>query len=236
LAALRARGTLIVSVRMMAPPAQREQGDAAHEQKRTFEAALAGALAQRILGAGARAELRNTGRDRTAPVASRDADIAMTIVLPAVSGISFSQPYAAGGVDLVTSASAIARIEDLAGKTVATTPGDVDTAELAKTFFEQRGVAVQLKAFTNMRAAADAVVSGEIAAVAGDRAGVAVLNRERQNALRTLSQLASRPFAVGVRNDASALLAKVNEALAALGATGEIRKLAEAASFPYEAP
>jgi ABC-type amino acid transport substrate-binding protein len=63
-----------------------------------------------------------------------------------------------------------------------------------------------------------------------------VLNRERQNALRTLSQLASRPFAVGVRNDASALLAKVNEALAALGATGEIRKLAEAASFPYEAP
>jgi len=236
LSALRARGTLIVSIRMMAPPAQREQGDAAHEQKRAFEAALATALAQRILGTEARAELRNTGRDRTAPVASRDADLAMTFVMPAVTGISFSQPYAAGGVDLVTTGSSIARVEDLSGKTVATTPGDSDSAELAKTFFDQRALTVKLQAFGSMRAAVDALTAGQVQAVAGDRAGVAVLNRDRQNALRTLSQIASRPFAVGVRSDAAALLAKVNEAIAALGASGELRKMAETASFPYEAP
>jgi ABC-type amino acid transport substrate-binding protein len=236
LAALRARATLIVSIRMMQPPAQREQGDAAHEQKRALEAALAGALAQRILGTGARADLRNTGRDRTAPVASRDADIAMTAVDAAITGISFSKPYAAGGIDLVTIGSSIARIEDLAGKTVATTPGDADSAELARTFFLQRGITVTLQAFAGMRAAVDALGAGQIAAVAGDRAGVAVLNRERQNVLRTLSQLGARPFAVGVRNDSTALLAQVNEAIAALGASGELRKIAEAANFPYESP
>lgn len=236
LATLRARGTLIVSIRMMVPPAQREQGDAAHDQKRAFEATLAEALAQRILGTGARADFRNTGRDRTAPVTSRDADIAMTAVDPALTGISFSQPYAAGGIDLVTIGSAVARVEDLAGKTVATTPGDADSAELAKTFFDQRGVTVKLQAFAGMRAAVDALAAGQVAAVAGDRAGVAVLNRERQNVLRTLSQLASRPFAVGVRSDSAVLLAKVNEAIAALGTSGEIRRAAEAAGFPYEAP
>jgi ABC-type amino acid transport substrate-binding protein len=220
---------------MMAPPAQREQGDAAHEQKRTFEAALAGALAQRILGTGARADLRNTGRDRTAPVTSRDADIAMTVITPA-TGVSFSQPYAAGGVDLVTSGSAITRVEELAGKTVATTPGDVDSAELAKNFFDQRGLTVKLQAFAGMRAAVDALDAGQVSAVAGDRAGVAVLNRQRQTPLRALSPLASRPFAIGVRSDAAALLAKVNESIAALGASGELRRLAEAANFPYEAP
>jgi ABC-type amino acid transport substrate-binding protein len=221
---------------MIAPPAQRDQGDAAHEQKRAFEAALAGALAQRILGTGARADLRNTGRDRTAPVTSRDADIAMTGLDPGITGISFSQPYAAGGIDLVTMGSSIARIEDLAGKTVATTPGDADSAELARTFFDKRGVTVKLQAFAGMRAAADALAAGQVAAVAGDHAGVAVLNRERQNALRTLTQLGSRPFAVATRSDSTALLAQVNEAIAALGASGELRKIAESANFPYEAP
>jgi ABC-type amino acid transport substrate-binding protein len=221
---------------MTAPPAPREPGDAAHEQKRAFEAALATALAQRVLGPGARAELRNTGRDRTGPLLTRDADIAMTVAGPAIAGISFSQPYAAGGIDLVTSAGTTLRVEDLAGKTIGTTPGEADSAELAQAFFTQRGVQVKLQSFVGLRPAADALASGQVAAVAADRAGVAVLNRERANSLRALAELAPRPFAVGVRNDAAALLAKVNEALAALSASGEIRKLADAAGFPYEAP
>jgi ABC-type amino acid transport substrate-binding protein len=235
LASLLARGTLIVSIRMVAPPAQREQGDAAHEQKRAFEAAIAGALAQRILGPTARAEFRNTGRDRVGPVASRDADVAMATATPGAAGVTFSQPYAAGGVVLIAAGS-VTRVEDLAGRTIGTTPGDNDSAEAAQAFFAQRGVQVRLQSFAGLRPAVEALDAGQIAAIAGDRAGVAVVNRGRTNALRTLVDLAARPFAIAVRTDATALLAKVNEALAALNGSGEIRKLAEAAGFPYEAP
>jgi ABC-type amino acid transport substrate-binding protein len=234
LAALRARGTLIVSIRMTGPPPPREPGDAAHSQKRAFEAALAGALAQRILGSGAKTEFRDTGRDRTGPVVSRDADIAMSPVLPGTTGVSYSQPYAKGGLVLV--ATGAVRIEDLAGKTVATTPGEVDAAEAAQMFFGQRSVQVKLQSFTGLKPAIDALASGEVAVVVGDRAGVAVLNRGRASPLITLTELAPRPFAVAVRADATVLLARVNDALAALSSSGELRKLADAASFPFEAP
>jgi ABC-type amino acid transport substrate-binding protein len=229
------RGTLIVSIRMVAPPAQREQGDAAHEQKRAFEAAIAGALAQRILGPTARAEFKNTGRDRVGPVANRDADIAMASATTGAAGVSFSQPYAAGGVVLVAGGAAT-RVEDLAGKTIGTTPGDNDSAEAAQAFFAQRGIQVQFQSFTGLRPAVEALDAGQLAGVAADRTGVAVVNRGRTNALRTIVDLASRPFAVAVSADATTLLAKVNDALAALTASGDIRKLADTAGFPYEVP
>jgi ABC-type amino acid transport substrate-binding protein len=219
---------------MAAPPAQREQGDAAHEQKRALEAALATTLAERILGSGARAELRNTGQDRTGPVTAGDADLAMTAIAPGMAGVSFSQPYAAGGIFLV--AGSVLRVEDLAGKTVATTPGDVNSAALAQTFFAQRGINVTLQSFTGLRPAVLALDAGQVAAVAGDRAGVAVLNRDRTSALRVVAELASRPFAVAARSEATALLTKVNEVIAALIGSGEIKRLAETAGFPYEAP
>jgi ABC-type amino acid transport substrate-binding protein len=220
---------------MVAPPAQREQGDAAHEQKRAFEAALADALAQRILGPTARAEFKNAGRDRIGPVANRDADIGMANATSAAAGVVFSQPYAAGGVVLVGGGGST-RVEDLAGKTIGTTPGDNDSAEVAQAYFAQRGVQVKLQSFAGLRPAVAALDAGQIEAVAGDRAGVAVVNRGRTEALRTIVDLASRPFAVAVRADATTLLAKVNEALASLTASADLRKLADAAGFPYEVP
>jgi ABC-type amino acid transport substrate-binding protein len=236
LASLLVRGTLVVSIRMVAPPAQREQGDAAHEQKRALEAAIATALAQRILGPTGRADFRNTGRDRTGPVANREADIAMANATAGIAGITFSRPYAAGGVVLVTTAGSTVRVEDLADKTIATTPGDLNSAEIAQAYFAQRGIQVKFQTFTGLRPAVAALDAGQVAAVAGDRAGMAVVNRGRTSALRTMVELASQPFAIGVRTDATALLAKVNDGLSALAGSGELKKFADAADFPFEAP
>src|SRR5207245_2283974 len=52
--ALRAKGTLVVAIRVEAPPPDRNAGDPAHAQKRAFEAAVALILAQRILGPNAK--------------------------------------------------------------------------------------------------------------------------------------------------------------------------------------
>jgi ABC-type amino acid transport substrate-binding protein len=192
-------------------------------------------LAQRILGPTGRADFKNVGRDRTAPVASREADIAMANTIGA-AGITFSRPYAAGGVLLVTTSGSTVRVEDLVAKTIATTPGDNNSAEIAQAFFSQRGIQAKLQMFTGLRAAVDALDAGAVNAVVGDRTGIAVVNRGRTNALRTIIELASQPFAVAVHADATALLAKVNDGLAALAASGEIRKFADAATFPFEAP
>lgn len=236
LASLLIRGTVVVSIRVVAPPAQREQGDAAHEQKRAFEAALATALAQRILGPTGRPDFRNTGRDRTAPVANREADIAMANVTAGIAGITFSRPYAAGGVVLVTTAGSSARVEDLVDKTIATTPGDTNSAQIAQAYFAQRGIQVKFQMFTGLRPAVEALDAGQVAAVVGDRTGVAVINRGRTSALRTAAELASQPFAVAVRTDSIALLARVNDGISALAASGDLKKLADAAEFPFEAP
>ncbi|MGH2473011.1 MAG: substrate-binding periplasmic protein [Candidatus Limnocylindria bacterium] len=236
LASLLVRGTLVVSIRMVAPPAQREQGDAAHEQKRALEAAIATALAQRILGPTGRADFRNTGRDRTGPVANRDADIAMANATASVAGITFSRPYAAGGVVLVTTAGSSARVEDLVDKTIATTPGDTNSAQIAQAYFAQRSIQVKLQMFTGLRAAVEALDAGQVTAVVGDRTGIAVVNRGRTSTLRTVAELASQPFAVAVRADATALLARVNDGLSALAGSGDLKKFADAADFPFEAP
>src|SRR5207237_9032788 len=78
LASLRARGTLIVAIRVEAPPAERTAGDPAHGQKRAFEAAVAALIASRILAAAGKIQLRRTGRDRLSGL-SQGADIAMTV-------------------------------------------------------------------------------------------------------------------------------------------------------------
>lgn len=70
----------------------------------------------------------------------------------------------------------------------------------------------------------------------GDRTGIAVLQRGRTEPVRVIAEVASRPYVIAMRKDTVALQAAVNSALADLTASGEIRKLADAAGFPYESP
>lgn len=237
LAALRARGTLIVAIRVTASPGGVQQQDVAHAQKRALEAAVASALSKRIIGAGARVDFKELGRDRAGLVERGDADLAMTFA-EATASVAYSTPYAAGGIVLAVKASSAATdARALAGQTIAaTTMGETNASEIAQAFLKDKGITATLSSVPGLSAAFAALDGGQVAAVIGDRTGIAVLQRGRAEPVRVIADLASRPYLIATRKDATALQAAVNAALAELMASGEIRRLADAAAFPYEAP
>jgi len=237
LTALRARGSLIVAIRVSAPPAGVQQQDVAHAQKRALEAAIASALTLRILGANARVDFKELGRDRAGLVERGEADLAMTFA-ETTGNVAFSLPYAAGGVVLVVKGSSRAtEARALAGQTIAaTTMGEINANEIAQAFLRDKGITATLSPMPGLSAAFAALDAGQVAAVIGDRTGIAVLQHGRAEPVRVIAEVASRPYAIAMRKDATALRAAVNSALADLTASGEIPRLAGTAGFPYESP
>lgn len=238
LAAIRARGSLIVAIRVSASPAGVQQQDVAHAQKRALEAAVATAVARRIIGAAARVEFKEIGRDRAGLVERGEADIAMTFADAATSGVAFSPPYAAGGIVLaVKGSSTAADARALSGQSIAaTTQGEINANDIGQAFLRDRGVTATLSPVSGLTAAFAALDAGQVAGVIGDRTGIAVLQRGRAEPVRVIADIASRPYVIATRKDATAVQAAVSSAVADLIAAGEIRRLADAAAFPYEAP
>lgn len=154
LTALRARGSLIVAIRVSAPPAGVQQQDVAHAQKRALEAALASALTKRIIGANARVDFKELGRDRAGLVERGEADLAMTFAETA-GNVAFSLPYAAGGVVLVVKGSSTAtEPRALAGQIIAaTTMGEINANEVALAYFRDKGITATLSPMPGLSAA-----------------------------------------------------------------------------------
>ncbi|HEV8230196.1 MAG TPA: transporter substrate-binding domain-containing protein, partial [Candidatus Limnocylindria bacterium] len=202
LAAIRARGTLIVAIRMETPPAGRSLGDPAHQLKRALEAAVASLVARSLIGPNAKVEFRNAvGTATIASLDASDVDIAMTADTPAArTRALISKPYAAGAAVLaVKDGGPVRRIEDVAGKNVAVevSAGDLATRDAAQTFFQGRGVAVTLDSYMGLSAAIAAVDAGQAVALVGDRDGLTVVAREKSLVL--LAPVVARPYAIAVR-------------------------------------
>lgn len=238
LEALRARKVLVVSVRVEEPPSGRTPQDPAHKQKRAFEAAVAELLAQRIIGAGAKVELRSTGGDRVAALDSADVDVAMIASSPAsASRALLSVPYAAGAIVVaVPAASTITRVEELAGKTVAVAQDELRAPDVVPQLLQQRGIQATLRTVMGMGGATQLAGTGEAAAVIGDVAGLNVLLAERPGSFRVIAELEKRPAVVAARSGARELIAAVNGALRDLLASGAISAAAARAGSPYSAP
>ena len=238
LESLRARKTLVVSIRVEEPPAGRVPQDPAHKQKRAFEAAVAELLAQRIIGTGARVELRSAGGDRLAALDTADVDIAMVASSPAIASRALlSTPYAAGAIVVaVPSASPVTRLEELAGKTVAVAQDELRAPELVPQALQQRGIQPTLRTVVGMGGATQLVYTGEAAAVVGDLTGLNVLLTERPGSFRVIGELERRPAVVAARQGARELIAAVNIALRDLLASGAISAAAAKAGLPYGAP
>jgi ABC-type amino acid transport substrate-binding protein len=232
---IRARGTLLVSIRMEGPSGGQAPRDPAHAQKRAFEAAVAALIAERAIGVGTKVELRGVGRERAAPVERGETDIAMTVFGPRSEAIVFSPPYAAGGIALAVPVSSSAkRLEDLGGKTIATSPDELLSADAFTRLLAARQVSARTQSFLGLRAAADAVRDGQADAAVGDRTALAVLAKE--GAIRSVEVLEPAAYVIAARASATDLLAAVASALAELLRSGEISRAAERAGFPYEAP
>jgi len=239
LAQLRARGSLIVGIRLSASAGGQQQLDVAHGQKRALESALATQLAMRIIGPTARVDFRELGRDRASLVERGDVDVAMTSTAETPSAnVVFSEPYADGGIVLaVKRTSTVTDPRALAGQTIAaTTTGEVNANEVAQAYFKDRGVTATIAPFPGLAAAVAALDAGQVTGVIGDRTGIAVLQRGRAEPMRVIAELASHPYVIAMRKDAVSLQAAVDSVLNALVSSGEIQTLATAAGFPYEAP
>lgn len=235
---LRARKILVVSVRVEEPPSGKVPQDPAHKQKRAFEAAVAELLAQRIIGAGAKVELRSAGGDRIAALDSPGVDIAMVASSPANAARALlSTPYAAGAIVVaVPAASTVTKLEELSGKTVAVAQDELRAPDLTSQAFQQRAIQVTTRTVLGMGGASELAASGEAAAVVGDQTGLAVLLAERPGSFRFIGELEKRPFVVAARSGARELIAAVNGALRDLLASGAISAAATRAGLPYSAP
>lgn len=234
LAALRARGTLIVAIRVEAPPANRAMGDPAHAQKRAFETAVATLVAVRVIGPNAKVELRSVGGDRLA--ALDQVDVVMTVDAPAARDRALlSPPYAQNSIVLAAKAGGpVKQIEDIRGASVAVAMDELGARDIAQAYLQEKGIAATLDTYMGVSGAATAVDMGKATALIGDKAGVAVIAAERSLAI--ITAMAQRPYVIAVRKSASDVAAAIADALRAALASGEIKDAATKAAFPYEAP
>src|SRR5205823_3527725 len=112
---IKARGTLVVAIRVEAPPANRAMGDPAHAQKRVFETAVATLVANAIFGPSVKVQLQSQGGDRLGAL-DQGADIAMVSEGPTSRDRALiSSPYAANSVVVAAKeGGSVAKLEDLA--------------------------------------------------------------------------------------------------------------------------
>ena len=235
LAKLRARGTLIVAIRVEAPPANRAMGDPAHAQKRAFESAVAMIIATRLLGPNAKVELRSTGGDRLSAL-EQGADVALTVDTAAARArAQLSVPYAAAALVLAAKSSGPVRdVPDINGRAVAVAMDELGARDIAVAYLQQRGITATLGTYMGVSGAATAVDNGQAVALVGDKIGVSVIATERSLAI--VGVLMQLPYVLAVRKTAPDVAAAIDDALRAAIASGEIRDAAAKAAFPYEAP
>lgn len=236
--AIRARGTVVVTVRVEAPPGGRTAQDPAHFQKRAFEGAVAQLVMQKIFGTTVKVELRSVG-DRVGPLERGEVDVALTHGGPRISAeLAASRPFAGGTIALAVPAASNVRSPDgLRGATIsAVTAAETAAVEAVDRYFKGRSIDVKIQQAQGFRMAADQALSGAAAAFAADSAALAMYEKEQPGAVRVLADLDPRPYVIAVRKASPRLLAEIDRALDALLASGEIAKAAAGAGFPYSAP
>lgn len=232
---IKARGTLVVAIRVEAPPANRTMGDPAHAQKRAFETAVITLVANAVFGPSVKVQLLSQGGDRLAALGG-SADVAMVTEAPTSRDRALiSTAYAANSVVVAAKdGGPIARLEDLAGKAVGVAQDELVTRDLAQMFFQQRAVTVTLDTYMGVNGGATALEADKAAAFVGDGIGVTFLATERR--LKVITQVGPRPYVIATRQTAPDLAKAIDAALQDALKSGAIKDAATKAGFPYQAP
>ena len=238
LAAIRSRGTVVVSLRIESPPSGGAAGDPAHGQKRAFEAEVASLVAKRAFGQDVKVDLRGVGADRSVPVERGEADIAMTVTGPAGSErVALSAPFGRSAIVLaVPAASSVTEIGQLAGKTVAAGMEEVPLRGLVEESLKAQGITVTIQRVMGLQPAVNSAISGQVSAVIGDAAGLELLFKDKPDSLRVIAELVPVSHVIAVSKTSPELKAALDAALRDLLASGEIRAAAERAGLPYRPP
>jgi aspartate/glutamate/glutamine transport system substrate-binding protein len=239
LADIRARGTLVVSVKNDAKHAHK---DPAHFDKRGFEVELAHALAKKIVGDESKLELRMLARPVRLPMlatGSVDLVVSMIPVTPEnAAQADFSHPYFAQGLSLlVRTGAARLTLQDLEGKTVAFRKQSFNDhgGELVR-LAAAHGIKVTVRWFPSTDAAAQAVARGEVVAMGGNFIDLDAYRKDHPGFSVDSSLLDERLVAVAVKKGEPALLAAVNATIDALRASGELGRMTAKWHLPYLLP
>lgn len=239
LAEIRARGTLVVSVKN---DAKHPHKDPAHSDKRGFEVELVHALAKKIVGDENKVELRILSRPVRLPMlvaGSVDLVVSMIPVTPAnAAQVDFSHPYFAQGLSLLLrDGAAHLTLADLDGKTIAFRKQSFNDhgAELTRLAAEH-GFKVSVRWFPSTAEAAGAVARGEVAAMGGNFVDLDAWRKAHAGFAVDGSLLDERMVAVAVKKGEAALLRAVNEAIDGLRASGELERMTARWHLPYLLP
>lgn len=139
--------------------------------------------------------------------------------------IDFSDAYAPffSGV-YSTKDSKIAKIDDLADKTIGATRGSIEEQELSNTAPKSAVV----KRFEDNNATIAAFISGQVDLIAtGNTVAAAIAEKSPARAPALKFVIKNSPCYIGLNKDEPALLAKVNEIVAKAKKNGELEKLSQ---------
>jgi putative glutamine transport system substrate-binding protein len=236
---IRARGKLIVSVKSNA---NRPHKDPAHFQKRGFEIDLAKAIARRLLGDENKIELRILSRPARLPMLGAgavDLVISMIPVNPTMQRqYDLSHPYFASGETLMIRQDSPANtLSDVAGKTIAVLKqGFNDHGAVLQRIAHERGVAVTTRYYPSFDSAANAVSTGEAAAMVGNFVDLEAFRKDHPGFKLLGKLLENQQFAVAVKKGDTDLLKVVNATIDDLRKTGDLKQLTDKWQLPYLLP
>ncbi len=238
LAAIRARGQLIVSVKNVGDKAVEKHRDPAHFQKRGMELAIARAIAKHILGSADALTLKMMRKPERLPAIARgdvDLGVSMLHVTPANAKlVDFSTPYYRSGLAVLQARDGtITGKRDLAGKTLAVVErNDGDAAAMIATVAAMAGTAPKVVLVANFRDGIEAIKDGRAAGLISEAVNIDVFLARHAGPYKRSPLLTEDSYAVGVAKGNSDLLAAVNEVLATLEASGELKTITSDAELP----
>ncbi len=236
---IRARDKLIVAVRQE-ESAQGVHIDPSHLQTRGLEVALARAIAKKLLGDENKVELRSgPALAVVSTVQGGQVDLGLATIFHApttdalAQQVEVSEPFATGGVALITKAGGISTVKELDGKKVARIQKGRDYGPEFESFAKQRSLSIATEQFTSYDEAAAAMESGQAQAILGHTIAHTAYMAKNPGRFTFLGKpFTNEQFSVIAKKGDSELIAIVSQTIKELKASGELRGMAERAGIP----
>lgn len=239
---IRARGTLIVSVKNSGSERRNAHKDPAHFEKRGMEVELARAIAARVLGSPDKIELRMMRKPERLPaVADGTVDLAVSmlrITSAPAAAVEFSRPYYTSGLAVLERADgAIATAGDLAGRTIAVVDrNDIDPVQMVADLLPSGSAAPTVVKVADFDAGVSLIASGAAAALLSEAVNIDVFLASHPGQWRRSPLLREDRFGVAVAKGNRELLDMVNGVIEKLDSEGELAAMARRAGLPVAAP
>ena len=226
--AIRSRGVLRVAVKNRGSLNRAVHNDPAHFQKRGFELELAQAIADHILGPGARLELKMFHRRYRLP-AVVDGTVDMAIAMFAVNDrnraqVAFSRPYYEGGLAVVqVGRSTVRTLKDLDGMTISALDEKMtDPGGTLQKLAAAQGAKIKVRRYESFNGAVKALRDGKADAMVSEDANLDIYTAGGHGDLKRSPLLSHESFAVVVRKGDTELLDSVNQVIARLRESGRL--------------